>query len=300
MHGSCTSASAIRVFGQERHPGESLAAGRTRVLLDVGVSLEVSPEIRPVREGAVAVLTRERLLAGVRPDMTLQEPRAGEGLPAELALAGKRVRPDVHLQSTQGEVDLLAVLAAERLLGGGVLVGSAVELLVLGEPGVGGVGLVAEDALVAGVGALFASLLPAAGASATAALAAAGHAPGGGEIFGGGRRREVRLEEAVRGPGRGDGGQALGVGVRDVEPRVQLPLDGDRRDGSERREPVTRRLGGRPLAGVRGDGLLVARLARRQGRVVVRVDFLVARVRVEGRVRRRVRGWRRRLAVLER
>lgn len=142
-------APAVLVLGQEGHAGKRFPASFARVALHVRVGLEVGPQVGPVREGSGAVRARERLLTRVRPDVALEEPWPGEGLPAEEALAGERVGPDVHLEGAQGDVDLLAVLAAEGLLVGGLL-GSAVELLVLREAAVGGVGLVAVRALVTG------------------------------------------------------------------------------------------------------------------------------------------------------
>lgn len=92
---------------------------------------------------------REGLLARVRADVTLQQPRPGEGLSAKEALARQRVGADVHFQGAQRDVDLLAMLAAERLLAGRLL-GSAVKLLMLGQSAVSGVRLVAIGALIAG------------------------------------------------------------------------------------------------------------------------------------------------------
>ena len=37
--------SAIHVFGEQRHTGESFAAGTTRVLLDIRVCLKVRPQV---------------------------------------------------------------------------------------------------------------------------------------------------------------------------------------------------------------------------------------------------------------
>lgn len=120
---------------QQGHPAEGLAARRARVLLDVAVGLQMRPEVAAIGERAIAVLTAERFLAGVSPDVTLEEPRPGEGLAAEMALARQGVGPDVHLQRSHADVDLLAVLAGERFLGLS-FGGGAVELLVLRESGV--------------------------------------------------------------------------------------------------------------------------------------------------------------------
>ena len=81
--------------------------------------------------------------------MSLQEPGPGEGLPAGLAPARQRVRADVHLECGERSVALSAVLAGEAA--GNLVV--AVQLLVLGEAGLGGEGLSALAAAVGLVGA---------------------------------------------------------------------------------------------------------------------------------------------------
>jgi len=96
---------------KQRHPAEGFTAPVTGVLLDVAVSLQMSPEIAPVGERAVAMLTSERLLAGVRPDVTLKKPRPGERFAARNALAGQGMRPDVHLERAQTDVHFLTVFA---------------------------------------------------------------------------------------------------------------------------------------------------------------------------------------------
>lgn len=46
------------------------------------------PEVAPVSKGSLAVLTAEGLLSRMRSDVPLKQPRPGERLPAEMALAG--------------------------------------------------------------------------------------------------------------------------------------------------------------------------------------------------------------------
>ena len=60
------------MFRQQRHSAERFAARGTRVLLHVAVRLKMRPQVTPVGERPVAVLTAERLLAGVRPDVSLE------------------------------------------------------------------------------------------------------------------------------------------------------------------------------------------------------------------------------------
>lgn len=129
---------------EKGHPGEGLVAGGAGVLLDVGVRLEVSPEVAAVGEAAVALRALEGLLSRVGSDVALQEPRAREGLSAQVALARQGVGADVHLEGAQARVHLVAVLAAEGLGSQG----RAVELLVFAEAGVGGVGLATITARV--------------------------------------------------------------------------------------------------------------------------------------------------------
>ena len=64
------------MFGQQRHPGEGLPTLGARVLLDLGVSLQVGPQVGSVGERPPAVITPEGLLARVRPDVTLKQPRS--------------------------------------------------------------------------------------------------------------------------------------------------------------------------------------------------------------------------------
>lgn len=140
---------ALLMLRQQRHSAKGLTARVAGVLLDVTVSLQVGPEVAPVGERAVAVLAAERLLAGVRPDVALKQPRPGERLAAHVTLAGQRVRSDVHLQCAQTDVHLIAGLARERLLRL-ALSGRAMELLVLRQTGVRRVRLGAVRALIPG------------------------------------------------------------------------------------------------------------------------------------------------------
>ena len=55
------------------------------------------------------------------PDVALEQPGPGEGLPAGATDAGQRVAPNVHLEGAQADVFLVAVFAVEGLAGLGVL-----------------------------------------------------------------------------------------------------------------------------------------------------------------------------------
>lgn len=135
------------MFGQQRHSAKRFAARGAGIFLHVAVRLKVRPQVTPVGERAVAMLTAERFLPRVRSDVPLEKPRPGERFPAEMALAGQRVRSNVHLQRAQAHVHLLAVFARERFFRL-AFSGRAMKLLVLGQPGVGGVRFTAIRALV--------------------------------------------------------------------------------------------------------------------------------------------------------
>lgn len=112
------------------------------------MGLQVGAQVGPVGESPVAVLARERLLAGVGADVSLQQPWPAERLTAHVAYARQGVRADVHLERAERVVRLVAVLATERLGGAVRLVVGAVILLVLGQTGNGRVRFRASDALV--------------------------------------------------------------------------------------------------------------------------------------------------------
>ncbi len=139
---------------EKRHPAEGLLADGAGVLLCLQVGLQVRAQVGLVGEGPGAVVAGERLLPGVRPDVSLQQPGPGEGLSAGLAPAGQRVGSDVHLEGGEGGVALGAVLAGEAARD---LV-AAVELAVLGVARLGGEGLPALAAAVRLVGLAAAAL----------------------------------------------------------------------------------------------------------------------------------------------
>ena len=118
------------MLGEQAHAAECLLAAGARVLLVLEVSLQVGAQVGLVGEGAATLGAGEGLLPSVGPQVTLEQPRPGEGLAALLALAGKRVGPDVHLQSAGGVVTFATILASGLALD---LI-RTVKLLVLGEP----------------------------------------------------------------------------------------------------------------------------------------------------------------------
>lgn len=94
------------VLEQQRHARERLGAGPAPIPLDVGMCLQVRPQVRSVGKRAVAVGALERALAGVRPQVPLQQPRPGERLAALRTTAGQRVSPDVHLERPDRRIGL--------------------------------------------------------------------------------------------------------------------------------------------------------------------------------------------------
>jgi len=142
------------VLVQERHPREGLVAHLAGVLLDVHVGLLMGSQVRAVGKGSWAVGALEGLLAGVGADVSLEQPGSREGLAADRALAGQRMGADVHLEGSNGGVQLATLLAGVRLLLLVTLGCGAVELAVLGQTHRGGVhllALVALEAIVLGM-----------------------------------------------------------------------------------------------------------------------------------------------------
>lgn len=91
-------APSVQVLGQQRHPGEGLAAVGAGVLLHVGMCLQMGSQVGAISEGSVTQRARERLLSCVCSDVSLQQPGSGERLSTQNTLAGQCVRPDVHLE----------------------------------------------------------------------------------------------------------------------------------------------------------------------------------------------------------
>lgn len=78
--------------------------------------LNVSAQIGLVRKGFAADIALKRLLAGVCPDVTLQQPGAGETLATVLTLAALVVSAHVHREGGHGHVNLLTVGTVASLL----------------------------------------------------------------------------------------------------------------------------------------------------------------------------------------
>ena len=101
-----------------------------------------SPQQQPPHcEGPL--LSPPHPLTGVRPDVSLEQPGSGESFPAYFANTRQGVSPDVHFESSQAHVLLLAVFTTE----GFPRLGVAVQLFVLEQSRVRGVGLAAQATL---------------------------------------------------------------------------------------------------------------------------------------------------------
>lgn len=99
-------AGRVLVLVQVGLEGEGLAAAGTRVGLCVRVRLDVRPQVRLVRECLLADVTLERLLTCVRPDVTLEQPRARKTLATGRTLAALVVRAHMHRVRRHRDVHL--------------------------------------------------------------------------------------------------------------------------------------------------------------------------------------------------
>lgn len=134
-----TRTSTIIVFGEQRHPREGFAAGRARVLLHIGMGLQMGAQVRLIGERTMTILATEWFVAGVGADVSLQQPWPRECLSAQMALAWFGVGANVHLEGAQRCVRLRAVGAIERFLCLIVAGRRAMELLMLGQTGICGI-----------------------------------------------------------------------------------------------------------------------------------------------------------------
>ena len=73
-----------------------LSTAVTGERLHFGVSLRVGPQVALVCESFVTLVTSERLLPGVCPDVALQQPGPRETLSTEGTFAALGVCPQVH------------------------------------------------------------------------------------------------------------------------------------------------------------------------------------------------------------
>jgi len=131
---------------QVRLEGERLEAPRARKVLVARVGLHVGAQVGTVGERFAAVSATVRLLAGVRSQVALQQPRPAEHLAAHAARVCELVRELVHGQRGHAHVRLAAHVAPL----GGLRVQAPVRLLVSGQVRRRGVPLAALGARVLG------------------------------------------------------------------------------------------------------------------------------------------------------
>ena len=96
-------------------PEGLVALGADVGLLRV-VRLLVGPQVGPVGKGLITNLAGEGLLAGVGPDVALEQPGPGEALAAVRTTAALVVGADVLGVGGHGDVDLVTVRALLGLL----------------------------------------------------------------------------------------------------------------------------------------------------------------------------------------
>ena len=104
------------MLGQVTLQSKLFAASVAAEGLDVAVSLHVCPQVALVRESLRALVAGERLFSGVCPNVALEQPRPGEGFPAEGAPAALdgRMGAHVHRQGGRGAALRHAVVARLR------------------------------------------------------------------------------------------------------------------------------------------------------------------------------------------
>ena len=115
--------------------GKSLFASGALEVLRRRMSLHVSTQVGAVGKAFFAHSARVWLLARVGSEMTLEQPRSGEGLPTHIALVTQVVCQDVHGEGRHGDVHLAADVALLSIVG----IQASMSLLVPGEVRAGGV-----------------------------------------------------------------------------------------------------------------------------------------------------------------
>lgn len=118
------------MFVQVALEGEGFSATAADVRFLGRVCLYVGAQVRLIRECLGTLWTPERLLASVRSDVTLQEPRSAESLAAVRTGASLVVSAYVHAVGWHRDVFFVAVRALSRLAFSG---DTAVRLTVPGQ-----------------------------------------------------------------------------------------------------------------------------------------------------------------------
>ncbi len=95
------------------------------------VGLHVSSQVGSIGKLFPAVSTAERLLTGVRPHVSLQQPRPGESLAAHITLVTEAVCENMHGKGGSADIFLVTNMAGL----GGLSIQLVVSLLVPGQVG---------------------------------------------------------------------------------------------------------------------------------------------------------------------
>ena len=103
----------LYMLSQQGHPRECLFTFPTLVLLNIRMSLHVSPQVGPVCKRAATMTACKWTLTSVGPYMALKEPGTAKRFPTYPALAGESVSTNVHFQCSQTHIVFVTVLAWE-------------------------------------------------------------------------------------------------------------------------------------------------------------------------------------------
>ena len=124
----------FKVLFKIRFETEGFIASIAGEQLALVVSLHVSSQVGPVGKLFPAVSTAERLLSGVRPHVSLQQPWPGKSLAAHITLVAEAVCEDMHRKGGSADIFLVTNMAGL----GGLSIQLVVSLLVPGQVGAGG------------------------------------------------------------------------------------------------------------------------------------------------------------------
>ena len=100
---------------EQRKAGKRPRTPTTHKLFHAPMGLAVSPEVRLVCKGSMALAALEWLLSGVGAQMSLQQPWPGEAFVAQRAMTRQCVGLGVNFEGSQSGVALVTVLTLETL-----------------------------------------------------------------------------------------------------------------------------------------------------------------------------------------
>ena len=105
----------LLMFGQIALQRERLPTSSTHIWLLRRMRLRMRAQIGFIGKCLITQCTTKRLLSRVRPNMTLQQPRATESLTTIRACASLVMRAHVHTESGHADVDLVTMRTLARL-----------------------------------------------------------------------------------------------------------------------------------------------------------------------------------------